>query len=683
MKTHHILSLALSTAIISGCYTNIIDLDAGKKTEATKQITAAVDMSALENISGLTVESLYDSQTVSESGNDVTVIDNGLPQLVLVKDGNDNFVMMARDYCDNDGNMEINVQSTALALVTMHPLFAPTKAPAFHEVKTMIASDEAFGTLCNEVAASVSDGRDIFDTGNSGLVSALNDVLESLCSDDDTEYEELPKTAASATKAGYDMDYFPFFTDISGTTLTVRNTNLTPPYTYNVFRRGNDNHFDIFWDGGLLPSRDDYGILDILKKSLDDFHLGEPITISMPVDGDYHIKFDCTTDEAADELRKQMLADVLSMLGMTFDSFSMTELGGFVAARMGDMTSLVVSPISEPMDATSYVSGWLLEGMSCQKGNLILQSHAKAASKAVNLYNGLKGSANEFARALWALSAPKQVNRCLTSKHGQLSSCKTTLLVKINESDNQEGFAGQALLEPIMVSVKNFDPDGNLIDNPDYEKVKFEVITGGGSVSTSVTGTDESGIAKTTWTLGETYTGDTQTLKATVIDAITGEAISNEVTFTAKVKANADITVRLDWIKDAGDTDIDLHVIDPYGEEIYYSHTSSASGGWLDRDDTVGPGPEHIYWENAPAGVYTVKVHHYYSDSRARINYTVTTFANGKMYRNTGLVGFDEEVTVGYITIPEASSGIQSAPAFRENGTVRTNVKYEKKKNNI
>ena len=50
-----------------------------------------------------------------------------------------------------------------------------------------------------------------------------------------------------------------------------------------------------------------------------------------------------------------MLADVLSMLGMTFDSFSMTELGGFVASRIGDMASLVISPISAPMDAASYV----------------------------------------------------------------------------------------------------------------------------------------------------------------------------------------------------------------------------------------------------------------------------------------------------------------------------------------
>jgi uncharacterized protein YfaP (DUF2135 family) len=59
-------------------------------------------------------------------------------------------------------------------------------------------------------------------------------------------------------------------------------------------------------------------------------------------------------------------------------------------------------------------------------------------------------------------------------------------------------------------------------------------------------------------------------------------------------------------------SDTDLHVIDPYNEEIYYQSKQSSSGGALDRDDTNGHGPENIYWlSTAPDGLYKVYVKDY------------------------------------------------------------------------
>jgi hypothetical protein len=52
--------------------------------------------------------------------------------------------------------------------------------------------------------------------------------------------------------------------------------------------------------------------------------------------------------------------------------------------------------------------------------------------------------------------------------------------------------------------------------------------------------------------------------------------------------------------------DMDLHVVTPAGREIYYANTS-ADGGFLDRDDTIGTGPENVFWSsNAPSGTYLV-----------------------------------------------------------------------------
>jgi hypothetical protein len=65
--------------------------------------------------------------------------------------------------------------------------------------------------------------------------------------------------------------------------------------------------------------------------------------------------------------------------------------------------------------------------------------------------------------------------------------------------------------------------------------------------------------------------------------------------------------------------DLDLHVIDPAGNHIWYRQRASPTGGELDVDAnadrlrTTERPVENIYWppDNAPEGVYKVYVHHY------------------------------------------------------------------------
>ena len=44
------------------------------------------------------------------------------------------------------------------------------------------------------------------------------------------------------------------------------------------------------------------------------------------------------------------------------------------------------------------------------------------------------------------------------------------------------------------------------------------------------------------------------------------------------------------------DADLDLHVIEPGGKEIYWEEPKGKQGGELDVDNTKGLGPENIYW---------------------------------------------------------------------------------------
>ncbi len=75
----------------------------------------------------------------------------------------------------------------------------------------------------------------------------------------------------------------------------------------------------------------------------------------------------------------------------------------------------------------------------------------------------------------------------------------------------------------------------------------------------------------------------------------------------SKVLGTGDVQITLLW-EDA--PDVDLHVTDPNGEEIWFSNRRSRSGGELDVDDTSYDGPENVYWppDGAPRGSYRVDV---------------------------------------------------------------------------
>lgn len=65
--------------------------------------------------------------------------------------------------------------------------------------------------------------------------------------------------------------------------------------------------------------------------------------------------------------------------------------------------------------------------------------------------------------------------------------------------------------------------------------------------------------------------------------------------------------------------DIDLHVIEPNGNEIYFNHKRSSTGGYLDVDNVDGGrgSAENIFWENPPTGNYKVQLVYYSKGNQA------------------------------------------------------------------
>jgi hypothetical protein len=82
-----------------------------------------------------------------------------------------------------------------------------------------------------------------------------------------------------------------------------------------------------------------------------------------------------------------------------------------------------------------------------------------------------------------------------------------------------------------------------------------------------------------------------------------------------------DLRVVLAW--DTDNTDIDLHVIDPNGEEAFYGAPLSYQGGRVSPDNTVGYGPEEYSLKKAKPGIYRVEVN-FYGHSQQLISESTT-----------------------------------------------------------
>jgi hypothetical protein len=99
-----------------------------------------------------------------------------------------------------------------------------------------------------------------------------------------------------------------------------------------------------------------------------------------------------------------------------------------------------------------------------------------------------------------------------------------------------------------------------------------------------------------------------------------------EVPATVVSVGTGEVQVSVSW--DAP-SDVDLHVVDPAGDEVYYAAPTVASGGELDLDSNAGcsiddVNNENITWATAPDGEYTVRLDYYLACSVEESNYVVT-----------------------------------------------------------
>jgi hypothetical protein len=96
-----------------------------------------------------------------------------------------------------------------------------------------------------------------------------------------------------------------------------------------------------------------------------------------------------------------------------------------------------------------------------------------------------------------------------------------------------------------------------------------------------------------------------------------------------------DVQVNITWNSAA---DVDLHVVDPIGDEAFWAHTTTVSGGQLDLDSNAGcgsdgPRAENVFWASGlipPKGEYIVRVDYWSNCGAVKTDYVVTINVRGK-----------------------------------------------------
>ena len=148
-----------------------------------------------------------------------------------------------------------------------------------------------------------------------------------------------------------------------------------------------------------------------------------------------------------------------------------------------------------------------------------------------------------------------------------------------------------------------------------YHKTAFTAWTVGSGIWTGVVALEEfnalaAWVERQTWKEGE-------------------KPVVPEIEAVYRRNLDADVRIALEW--DVDNTDVDLHVLEPDGEEAFYGHRRTSSGGYVSHDVTTGYGPEEYLKKTGAAGTYRILVHYFGSGQQTLTGpatVTATVFTN-------------------------------------------------------
>lgn len=490
------------------------------------------------------VSGVSDSYELQDNSSQICNNPNGLVQTYFLTDGDITYLACRVSQIEDGGKIAIGVESSAIALATLHPLFAPINGSDYDIIVGKIKGSSKYMAFYQEVENVIKANRDLFDDSNEALINSLDELYDDVLSDIDFDaYQNTSAMSLSrgATRAAYESPAISptyFYADITGNKLTLQCRGLTPSYygTVTSTLTGEVRNY-------AITSRSDYGGMDMFKP-YNQFNLGDKCSFTFTTEGEHQFSLSRTNTAATVDFYMRLANSVLNIIGLNFgDNTVIREIANTISNAMfaaGMNVAMTTTGIKKAnfMDWFGVAYEATIDYLKRDTNILVkrglignIQVYAKILNGAWNIYGKIKGAANIGARLAYAITAPENLNFCLCYYGGIIYECVEASLLKIS-GDEQEGNANESLPEPLKVYVQTQD-EYDLYHKPSpFLKVKFEVENGGGIVLSDLVTINDDNTAYTYWTLGPS---GNQTVKAVVWDIINDCEVSNPVQFTASL----------------------------------------------------------------------------------------------------------------------------------------------------
>lgn len=533
MKIRNLFLLLLACVGLAACEPDVAETWEGAKTNLkTTGTTAVLDLGNPD----LSTEG-YEIMTLAGTGKldgetqlKVEIATgNDAPQLSLILNAEGQPVLFNRSF--GASTTEFNAHTTALAYITMHPIFAPvTEREEFKRMVKEIEGAEGFAEFEELVANYIKKGQEPLTKNHSDVVQALEKVINGLCSDG--------RAARASRSSKIELpDTGPIIIDIKDQKINIQTLLLTPMYKGQVV----NNHGDVVQEL-KLATRGDYTLKGFWWYSANEMLYNKAATIDMGEfeDGEYRISLDRTNTECVCDLSVNLLCNYLDVAGFKLGGINPKRfrdaVSAYVVARAASFTAMICDGKQEPEEIYEFIQGAALDFLSSDfvkplleaGGCAVLSGIASKLNAVYGAYCLIRGSSNGVLRATFALTSPLKTSFCLCKEGSdELTTCTDRVTLEMVDGDNQEAFPGEELLLPLEVRVV---PNGSANAASHYN-VHFETISGG-SLSSTTCYTAAGATATTYWTLAEEP--EVQQVHAYVTDVATGKTLSNEVWFTAK-----------------------------------------------------------------------------------------------------------------------------------------------------
>ena len=225
----------------------------------------------------------------------------------------------------------------------------------------------------------------------------------------------------------------------------------------------------------------------------------------------------------------------------------------------------------------------------------------------------------------------------------------TTSLVFINTDNNNvlEGVTNKIYKNGSLIATEYSNSKGEFIVNDIAENDKISIVASKTGYSTNSTKVKNQ-------TLANLNTQASRTIPLTKNEPPKPTPPSNNTVNPPDLKGQSgDLRVNLQWYTK---TDLDLHVIDPCGNEIFFSKRRASCGGGvgtLDLDanalfGTTSRPQENIYWNTPSKGTYTIKVDcfKWRESSMTPLSYNITIIDKGVRTDKRGTISKGQKITV-------------------------------------